>query len=160
MSEKHQARGRPKGALLTAVGSPKAKNSMPFIKKHNKERVIQMLTWLNLPEVMITNVIRQEYLIKISDVSLTVVSIKDNFINENVDINILNDYFVSEAFTLRCDCINKKKQQSRQSCNICLSANCFKSICCDVCLNLYHCKCIGITRKPQKAPWSCHQCKK
>jgi hypothetical protein len=77
------------------------------------------------------------------------VSIK--VIDENVNLTRINKYFSKEAWNHLKDIISTKKENAVYDCCVCQtdlhSEDC---IACDVCLNWYHLRCIGLRFAPKK----------
>ena len=77
------------------------------------------------------------------------VSIK--VIDENVNLTRINKYFSKEAWNHLKDIISTKKENSVYEFCVCqtdlYSEDC---VACDVCLNWYHLRCIGLRFAPKK----------
>ncbi|XP_044597462.1 uncharacterized protein LOC123274027 [Cotesia glomerata] len=72
---KVNVRGRPKGATLNTIGLQKTNRQvMPFVLKSNYLQAIDLLNWLQLPQKMVDNVLRNEYIIKSEDISKVCIS--------------------------------------------------------------------------------------
>jgi len=86
--------------------------------------------------------------------------ISNTILDENVDIYLIRKYFTADAWLVIEDVLKQKKgNPTTWICEIChknLSWN--QSIGCDLCLNWFHFKCVGITKYPKMKTWFCRPC--
>lgn len=119
---KVHVRGRPKGATSNTIGLRKTNRQvMPFVLKSNYLQAIDLLNWLQLPQKMVDNVLRNEYIIKSEDISKVCTSkkLEDRFMNESVNLNILECYFDEESFQTLIQSVEDKKNSNVGHCNCC-----------------------------------------
>ena len=95
------------------------------------------------------------------DALLNIVNVSIKVLDENVNLTRIKKYFSKEACNHLKDIISTKKENAVYDCCVCQtdlhSEDC---VACDVCLNWYHLRCIGLRFAPKKTYWCCRNCLK
>ena len=121
---------------------------------------IVILNWLVGKEW--TDAALKGRLIEEEEVECIPENVSNSIVDENVDINIVNKYFTSDAWLLVQQVQQLKRHNTASwtchSCSGILEDEQLRSVCCEACLNWYHFKCAGLVRKPKMKNWFCRQC--
>ena len=95
------------------------------------------------------------------DALLNIVGVSIKVLDENVNLTRIKKYFSKEAWNHSEDIISTEKENAVYDCCVCQtdlhSEDC---VACDVCLNWYHLRCIGLRFAPKKTYWCCRNCLK
>ncbi|XP_074596809.1 uncharacterized protein LOC141851903 [Brevipalpus obovatus] len=79
--------------------------------------------------------------------------------NEEVDLDILDTLFESDAFQALKKKVTVQLKRKRWICRNCKKVTSSgKSILCDCCLDWLHFRCVGLTSMPKKEMWMCPDC--
>lgn len=100
---------------------------------------MDIMSWLNLPQSVIQNVIDGEYKIQESDLqNLTSETLKDSFLDKDLQLerikSLLHNHFHEDAYNILVKLIENKKKINKYTCGICLNEANDNTICCKGCL--------------------------
>lgn len=153
-------KGRPKGHDVTVVGLSKKRKTgrRTFVSLPNKEKEKIMLKWL-IEDNILKDVLTKIRLIEESDLSAKPEDLPNQCIDNNVDLNLIKEYFSEDAFEMLCQTVAIKRANCVWYCSLCnklLEQN--PSIGCDGCLCWYHNICVGLQKPPKYRYWFCKVC--
>lgn len=149
---------RPKGSSLTAIGRFKSKGELAYTKKSKIDKIKTMMHWLSINHEMIIACMNNEYLIELKDINLYTQQLKDSFMENEVNINLLKPYLANEAWKKFEQLVETKRKNNVWTCNLCNEACKDETIFCDSCNCWFHKLCVGIKRKPKTKFWFCSEC--
>lgn len=159
--------GRAKGAVKNQFGLPKlSRKLVPFSDMNMYEKKKKILTWLGISKSIILNVLDKEYTLTKLDVEhVEENSIKQSFLSEQININLIKDYINVEGYKYLQGVIRSKKRGAKYTCTICELSVEEESVECDCCCTWFHFDCVGIDKiERQKfytstVLWYCSECK-
>ncbi|XP_043279943.1 uncharacterized protein [Venturia canescens] len=158
MPKKVQAKGRPKGAALTAIGLHRQAHApKKFSAQHVDKKRRDILKFLCVDEHKIEAAREGEYSIVEKDIDL--IHLPDSLVDKSVDIRLVEPYFEGKTFISLTKAIEEKKNSGVFTCGICKESATDKCVLCDQCLLWHHFECAGLKRAPRASSWFCLQCK-
>lgn len=120
-----------------------------------------MLHWFITDSVSVSEVLAQKRLIQLEEVIADVENISIKCIDENVSLARVRKYFKRNAWDFIMKLVESVRENSKWYCAVCCNElDSGESIGCDACLDWYHLKCSGLSRKPKKKIWICRNCHK
>ena len=113
------------------------------------------LSWIVGPDISRTIINGNDL---VTEEMLKNVSIGNSFLDNNVDIGILEEYCHSQAYKILLNLIHKKSKQPHWKCGQRRKKLINKrSIICEKCFKWYHFQCIALKEKPP-GDLFCHRC--
>lgn len=155
--KKNICKGRPKLMDQNVIGTRKKKIPKEFLKRPAAAQALAMLKWLNLPEVVIMNLLDGEYVLTYNDASRE--RNLEPFLNKKIPLKNIKRYCEDEAFLFLSKQIDLLRNGNKHVCLGCFKSLGEKNISCDGCLCFYHEKCASLPlTKKKKEAWFCVKC--
>lgn len=132
-----------------------------YAKKTESERSETLLRWLHLPEEVLQNTLEHKYRIMKHDIDIDPHVLKDSFIDDEVKISSMKNFFVEKVFVQFQAALKKKKEGRIRNCGTCtkkIMRIMRSGVKCDSCLIWYHLKCASLKRPPNNVEWFCPNC--
>lgn len=132
-----------------------------FVDRSLVHKVYSMLKWLEISEDKIRSVLSLQSILTKSEIVNN--TIGDSFLDDNVVIELLIDFFSEEGFRFLRETISTKKTLSDYYCGICSKNYDEDWIECDSCLIWFHQTCIlntnALSESFLESDWFCNICK-
>ena len=132
-----------------------------FVSRPIHHQVYSMLQWLQISEDLIRNILAFKQKLTKSKFQHR---ITDSFLDDDVNIQLLKDFFCDEDFKFFNKTILNKKKASVYHCGVCSSTHNEDWVQCDSCLLWIHQSCIldenVLIESFMDKDWFCDNCKK
>ena len=80
-------------------------------------------------------------------------------LDKNVDVQLVRHYFTSDAWMTLDMVLKEKAKKIVWICTVCnKDLHSELSIFCDLCLQWYHWRCVGLIAEPKSRNWFCRSC--
>ncbi|KAM9314821.1 uncharacterized protein KZ484_024514 [Pholidichthys leucotaenia] len=157
-------RGCPKGVEMTMIGLPKKRARMtgrpvPFCKQSPNEKDQAILTWLVADEGDVQRALSDDCLLPRTSLRSAKTASMILTDDERVDLKRVQKYFTTSGWQGVTSLVEHLRSKGQWLCKSCdKPLNDELSVGCDVCLEWYDGKCVGLRQALKSKTWICHNC--
>lgn len=144
--------------LLKQAGAQQMVKPIAYVNRTEINKIRTMMKWLNINDNIINSCINNEHKVQVKDIDYNIERLQDSFMEEEIDINLLQPYFTNGTWRKFVKSVEAKKKKNVWICNLCNKICEDEAIFCNSCCCWFHKVCSSVNRKPKAKFWFCSNC--